>query len=70
MIHLRVVLPEDLENEQRALYDAFFSQYSEDDEIPEGALEEFFRQNASRKLKRALRQNQRYLNSLPPGVHA
>lgn len=69
MIHAKVALPEDLELEQDGLYNAFFAQFGPDDEIEEGAWEKFFKENASRKLKREIKRIQRQINSAPAGVH-
>lgn len=69
MIRGKVVLPEDLELEQDSLYNEFFSQYGLYDEIEDGAWEEFFKEHASRRLKKEVRQIQRQIASAPAGVH-
>mgnify|MGYP000900925183 CR=1 FL=1 len=44
---MRVVFPEELESEARRLAREFFAQYDDDDEIPDGAMTEYFNAHAS-----------------------
>lgn len=46
---MRIVLPDKPQEEQDRLAKAFFDQYNDDDEIPDGTMDAYFREHASKE---------------------
>ena len=69
MTHSKVYLPEKLEQERQDLIMTYFANCDPDADFDEEARNAFFAENASRALKRALRQIKRMRKKLPAGVH-